>query len=64
MNYHKILGVSNTASKKEIKNAYRQLAIEWHPDKNPERRAEAETKFKEITFKNLQIVQKILMIII
>ena len=28
---------------------YRKLALEWHPDKNPENHAEAEKKFKEIS---------------
>ncbi|KAJ3108557.1 hypothetical protein HDU97_000839 [Phlyctochytrium planicorne] len=31
--YYKILGVARTASKREIKRAYRKLAQEWHPDK-------------------------------
>ena len=33
-NYYKILGISRTANAKEIKKAYRALALEWHPDKN------------------------------
>lgn len=33
-NYYKILGLSRTASKQEIKKGYRKLALEWHPDKN------------------------------
>jgi hypothetical protein len=32
--YYKILGVSRTATKKEISKAYRTLAMEWHPDKH------------------------------
>ena len=44
--YYDVLGVSKGADGKEIKKAYRKLAIEYHPDKNPDN-AEAEAKFKE-----------------
>ena len=43
-----ILGISKTADEKEIKKAYRKLALKYHPDRNPDNE-EAETKFKEIS---------------
>ena len=42
--YYQILGISRQADDKEIKRVYRQLALKYHPDKNPD----SEEKFKEI----------------
>lgn len=46
--YYQLLGVPRSASAAEIKKAYRKLARELHPDRNPENRAAAEDKFKKI----------------
>jgi molecular chaperone DnaJ len=43
-NYYEILGISKDATQDEIKKVYRKLAVQYHPDKNPE----GDEKFKEI----------------
>ena len=44
--YYEVLGVSKDASQAEMKKSYRKLALQYHPDRNPDNK-EAEEKFKE-----------------
>ncbi|KAM7490327.1 hypothetical protein LguiA_033248 [Lonicera macranthoides] len=49
VDYYEMLNVEKNATDDDLKKAYRKLAMKWHPDKNPNDKAEAEAKFKEIS---------------
>lgn len=46
---YKVLGCSKDASSSELKRAYRKLALQLHPDKNPNDQNEAAARFQEVS---------------
>ena len=49
MKYYNILELNKHCNEHDIKQQYKKLARKWHPDKNPDNKENAETKFKEIS---------------
>jgi molecular chaperone DnaJ len=47
--YYDVLGIGREATEQEIKSAYRRLALQLHPDRNPDNKEQSEEKFKELT---------------
>ncbi|HIF89002.1 MAG TPA: molecular chaperone DnaJ [Candidatus Thioglobus sp.] len=46
--YYEVLGVDKSADEAKVKKAYKRLAMKFHPDRNADDKASAETKFKEV----------------
>lgn len=46
--YYALLGLTKDATQDQIKQAYKKLALKWHPDRNADKKEAAEAKFKEV----------------
>jgi molecular chaperone DnaJ len=46
LDYYEVLGVTRDASADQVKSAYRKAALRWHPDRNPDKKEEAEENFR------------------
>jgi molecular chaperone DnaJ len=46
LDYYEVLGVARDASADQVKSAYRKAALRWHPDRNPDKKEEAEENFR------------------
>lgn len=47
--YYEVLGLTRNATADDVRKAYRRLAMQYHPDKNPDNKEHAEVRFKEIS---------------